>query len=79
MKAMCIPISRERVYMKGKNGPFLVLRVDQQRRVADLIHTISHTVENQVPFADLTLIRQRDEAVSGSRGPLNSSLVNRND
>jgi hypothetical protein len=49
---MRIPAVRERVWVEGRDGAFLVMAVDRERQVADLIPTVSEgTVEEDVPFA----------------------------
>lgn len=51
---MRIPRVRERVVIHGRDGVFLVVWVDHQRRVADLIPVNEAvSLEEDVPFAGI--------------------------
>ena len=56
---MFAPAARERVQIAGSSGVFLVVAVDQERRVADLIPLSgSGFAEESVPFAVLEPYRE---------------------
>lgn len=50
---MYIPLIRERVRIQGRDGLFLVLRVDYRREVADVAPIHSNDVDEDVPFRAL--------------------------
>lgn len=56
---MCLPRARERVFIDGQDGVYLVAWVDQDRQTADLIplHNATHLRES-VPFGLLRPVRE---------------------
>lgn len=50
---MYIPLTRERVRIQGRDGLFLVLRVNYRLQVADVAQVHSNEVEEDVPFSAL--------------------------
>lgn len=51
--SMYIPLVRERVRIQGRDGLFLVLRVDYRREVADVAQIHTNEVDEDVPFRAL--------------------------
>ena len=50
---MYIPLVRERVRIQGRDGLFLVLRVNYRRNVADVAQIHTNEVDEDVPFSAL--------------------------
>jgi len=60
---MHIPGIRERVRIRDRSGLFLVIRVDHERRVADLVHvTDGYSVDEDVPFDRLLNSAESEDA-----------------